>query len=186
MRRLWKLTLGLSAIALLAGCASAPKPRLATPDQVNLKRYMGTWHVIAHIPNIFERGKLATADEYHLRKDGRIGVTFHYRSSFQDAPKTWHGTAWLIRNDDAARWKVQLLWPFTSDYVIMALDADYRYVMVGLPSRKLLWLMARDTQMPEAVYQRYVEQARAEGFPVDKLKRVPQHPDQVGQPGFEQ
>ncbi len=180
-----RILLLLTGLGLLAGCASQPSTWPRTVDHVDLDRYMGTWHVIANIPNVLERGKLATADEYHLRKDGDIAVTYHFRKGFDRAPDAWHGKAWLPDPRDAARWKVRFLWPFTSDYLILALDPDYRYVMVGVPSRDLLWIMSRERDMPQTVYDRYVAQARAMGFPVEQLRKVPQTAQQVGQPGFQ-
>ncbi|MBB6184766.1 lipocalin family protein [Oleiagrimonas soli] len=177
--------LALTALMALAGCASQPAQMPKTVSHVDLDRYMGTWHVIANIPNFLEKGKVATADEYHRRKDGDIAITYHFRKGFDRAPDAWHGKGWLPDPKDAAHWKVRIIWPFVSDYLILALDPQYRYVMVGVPDRDLLWIMARDTTMPDDVYQQYVDQARAQGFPVDQLKRVPQTAAQVGQPGYQ-
>jgi apolipoprotein D and lipocalin family protein len=166
-----------------AGCAAdAP---LKTVDHVDLPRYMGTWYVIGNIPNFAERGKVATADEYRLKPDGGIDNIYHYRKGFDEPEKTWHGKAWLPDPKDTARWKVQLLWPFRSDYAILALDGDYRVTMVGLPSRKLLWIMSKDKSMDDAAYQRLLEVARAQGFPVEQMRKVPQRPEDAGKPGFQ-
>lgn len=183
MKRLPSLLAGLTGLVLLVGCASHPPLRQA--KNVELGRYMGTWYVIGHVPYFAERGDVASADEYRRKPDGGIAVTYHYRKSFDGPEKTWSGKAWLPDPADAAHWKVQLLWPFRSDYVIVDLSPDQRSVLVGLPSRKLMWIMARERQLPEADYQRLLGVARAEGFPVDQVRKVPQRPQDVGQPGFE-
>lgn len=176
------LALVLAAGMATAGCAAdAP---LKTVGQVDLPRYMGTWYVMGNIPNFAERGKVATADEYTLRPDGQIDNIYHYRKGFDQPAKTWHGKAWLPDPKDASRWKVQLLWPFRSDYMILALSDDYRVSMVGLPSRKLLWIMSKDRRIDDAVYQRLLDVARQQGFPVEQMRRVPQSPDDVGKPGY--
>jgi len=180
-----RMLLLFSGLGLLAGCATQPAHWPKTVDHVDLARYMGTWHVIANIPNFLERGKVATSDEYHLRKDGAIGITYHFRKGFARAPDAWHGKGWLPDPGDAAHWKVRIIWPFVSDYLILDLDPDYRYVMVGVPSRDLLWIMARSRSMPDAVYQRYVDRARTLGYPVDQLRKVPQTPAEAGQPGYQ-
>ncbi len=173
----------LLLIGMLAGCAhQAPLKPVA---QVDLDRYMGVWHVIGNIPYFAERGKVQTADEYRRLPDGRIAVTFHYRKAFDQPEKTWQGVGWLPDPADAAQWKVQLLWPFRSDYVILALTPDYRAVLVGLPSRKLLWIMAREPQLADADYQRMLQAAAAQGYPVDQVRKVPQRPQDLGQPGFQ-
>lgn len=176
--------LALLAAALLGGCASQPPLRQA--KHVDLARYMGTWYVIGHVPYFAEKGDVATADEYRLKPDGGIAVTYHYRKGFDAPEKTWAGKAWLPDPADAAHWKVQLLWPLRSDYVIVDLAPDYRSVLIGLPSRKLMWIMARERQLPAADYQRLLDVARAEGFPVNEVRKVPQRRADLGQPGFEQ
>ena len=173
----------LLGIALLGGCASQPPLREA--KSVDLQRYMGTWYVIAHVPYFAERGDVATADEYHLKPDGTIAVTYHYRKGFDAPEKTWGGKAWLPDPADAAHWKVQLVWPLRSDYVIVDLSPDYHSVLVGLPSRKLMWIMARERQLPEAEYRRLLAVAKSQGFPVDEVRKVPQKPEDLGQPGFD-
>jgi apolipoprotein D and lipocalin family protein len=57
--------------------------------------------------------------------------------------------------------------------------------MVGLPSRKLLWIMSKDRTMDDAVYQRLLDVARQQGFPVEQMRRVPQSPADVGKPGYQ-
>jgi apolipoprotein D and lipocalin family protein len=171
-------------IAMVAGGCAADRPLKAVPH-VDVGRFMGTWHVIGYVPNVFERGKVATADEYRLRPDGDIENIYHYRKGFDQPAKTWHGKAWIPDKADTGHWKIQLLWPFRSDYVIVDLAQDYRSVLVGIPSRKLFWIMARDTTMPEPEYQRLVGVARENGFRVDQLRRAAQLPEQVGKPGYE-
>lgn len=181
MNRIPATLLFMAGVAT-AGCAAdAP---LKTVDHVDLPRYMGTWYVIATIPNMFERGKVATADEYRLRPDGTIDNWFHYRKGFDQPAQKWHGKAWLPDPGDASRWKVQLLWPFRSDYSILALSDDYRISLVGLPSRKLLWVLAKDPHVDEVVYKRLLEVARGQGYPVEKMRKVPQRPEDVGKPDF--
>lgn len=173
----------LLSLALLGGCAS--QPPLQQAAAVDLDRYMGTWYVIAHVPYFAERGDVATADEYRRRPDGTMAVTYHYRKGFDAPEKTWSGKAWLPVPADPAHWKVQLVWPFRSDYVIVDLAPDYRSVLVGLPSRKLMWIMARERQLPAAEYRRLLGVAKAQGFPVEEVRKVPQRPEDLGRPGFE-
>ena len=177
------MALLMAAGMATAGCAA--NTPLKTVDHVDLPRYMGTWYVIGNIPNFAERGKVATADEYRLRPDGEIDNVFHYQKGFDQPPKTWKGKAWLPDPKDASRWKVQLLWPFRSDYSILALSDDYRVTMVGLPSRKLLWIMSKDKTLDDAAYQRLLDQARQQGYPVEQVRRVPQRAEDVGKPGYQ-
>ena len=53
---------------------------------------------------------------------------------------------------------------------VIALDRDsYRYALVSGPSRKYLWVLARDKQLPNATLQSLVTQAKQAGFDTDEL-----------------
>jgi lipocalin len=45
----------LPLLALFTGCATNSRPPIPTVPQVDLPRFMGDWHVIAHIPTFIER-----------------------------------------------------------------------------------------------------------------------------------
>ena len=42
-----------------------------------------------------------------------------------------------------AKLKVWFFWPFKGDYWIIDLDPDYQWAVVGVPSRKYLWILSR-------------------------------------------
>ena len=51
----------------------------------------------------------------------------------------------------------------------MALDRDsWRYAMVSGPSRRYLWILARDKQLPETTLRSLVAQAKQADFETDK------------------
>ena len=45
--------------------------------------------------------------------------------------------------------------------------------LVGTPDRKYLWLLSRTPDIDEAVYQRYLDTAREQGYDLDGLIRNP-------------
>jgi apolipoprotein D and lipocalin family protein len=55
------------------------------------------------------------------------------------------------------------------DYQIIALGADYDYAVVGTPDRRWMWILSRTTVMEPSLYSRLKEQAKAQGFDVDRL-----------------
>ena len=73
-----------------------------------------------------------------------------------------------------AEWKVRFLWPFSTTYLVLELDPDYRWAVVGTPSRGLLWILARDRQLPAATYAAILERISAQGYDPAKLAKVPQ------------
>jgi apolipoprotein D and lipocalin family protein len=179
-----RILLWLSCL-LLAACASAPTRELPSLPQVDLQRFMGSWHVIANIPYFFERNKVATRDEYRLREDGRIDNDFVFRRGFDRPEQRWEGISTVQPGSGGARWSVQFVWPFSTGLEVIDVDPDYQWALLATPDRKLAWLMARSPDMDAARYAELTERVRRHGVDPAALQRVPQRPGQVGQPGFQ-
>ena len=149
---------------------------------VDLDRYSGRWFEIAKYPNRFQKNCAgSTTAEYAKRPVGRVTVTNRCRrvdGSLIEA-------VGVARPRDAARpdatFKVRFAPAFLSfipqvwgDYWILGLPADYRYVVVGEPSREYLWILSRTAQMSDADYQAAVSVAVANGYDPARLMRTPQ------------
>ena len=181
-----KLILMLMA-GLMVGCASTRNaPPLETVEFVELERYLGEWYVIANIPYFGERGNVAGRAIYRMRDDGRMDDIYLYRKAdFDQRERRMEGVAWVVDEDSNARWKVRFYWPLTFDYYIVGLDPDYQWSLVGHPSRNYAWIMAREPSMDETLYGELLARFDALGFDSSELKKVPQFPEQIGQPGFQ-
>ena len=170
------------AVFALAGCATAPEP-LRTVPKLDLSRYLGNWYVIANIPYFLEKGKVASYDTYAMRPDGRMDNIFTFRKGTLDAPeKSWHGVAWVVNHDSNAEWKVRFLWPFTSTYLVLELDPDYQWAVVGTPGRGLLWVLARQRHLETPVYRDILKRIAAQGYDTNRLVLVPQPTGSQGNP----
>ncbi len=155
--------------------------RLETVSKVELDRYMGTWYEIARFDNRFQRGTVATTSEFLRRDDGTIAVTMTARKRDLDGKlKKSNARGWIVDNPANAKWKVQFVWPFRSDYWIIDLCDQYSYAVVGQPSRKNVWIISREPVMEKATYDRICKKLAGLGFDPAKLVRTPQ-PD-IGQP----
>jgi apolipoprotein D and lipocalin family protein len=69
---------------------------------------------------------------------------------------------------------VSFFWPFSAEYKIIRLDADYQWALVTSGSTDYLWLLSRTPKMEEAVLDSLVQFAKEKGFNVGKLIRVEQ------------
>jgi apolipoprotein D and lipocalin family protein len=56
----------------------------------------------------------------------------------------------------------------------MELDKEYRYVLVGDPSLKYLWILAREKKMDDQTYIMLLGKAVANGYDVKSIIRVEQ------------
>jgi apolipoprotein D and lipocalin family protein len=162
----------LLVLAITTACAQRGSPP-RTVERLDLERYLGTWYEIASFPMYFQRNCVATQATYSKRDDGQIGVANACREKTLDG--AWNGiegVAWPAEPGDAARLKVQFFWPLRGDYWVLALDPEYRWALVGHPDRKYLWVLSRTRAMDDAVYAGIVEQAKAQGYDVSKLRRT--------------
>lgn len=165
--------LALGAV-FLAGCAMTP-PATRTVARLDLNRYLGKWYVIANIPYLLEKGKVASYDTYSMRPDGRMNNLFTFRKGSLDAPEhTWHGVAWVANRESNAEWRVRFLWPFYATYLVLELDPQYRWAVVATPGHNLLWVLARESRLDEATYSMILQRIAAQGYDTNRLRQVPQ------------
>lgn len=170
--------LTLLCCLLLAAPALAAPP-LATVRDLDVSRYLGTWHQIALIPNRFQARCVGeTTARYALRADGRLQVVNRCR----EADGGYAEAVGVARRnpdyDDPAILEVRFapawlsLLPFVwGDYWVLALGKDYGAALVGAPNRKYLWILAREPTLDAAEYERLVAIAKAQGFDVSALKK---------------
>ena len=150
----WRRTNRLVAAALfgslIISCSSDAHAPMSTVARFEVERYLGQWHQVAAIPAWFQSDCVAnTAADYAMREDGLIEVV--------NSCETVDGT----RNKAEARGRflndpsdgrlevtfVKVLglwvWPAAGDYWIIGLDPEYRWAVVGQPSREFAWILAR-------------------------------------------
>jgi apolipoprotein D and lipocalin family protein len=168
------LVAAAAALGLVAGCG-AVYPPLAVVEMVDLDRYTGRWYEIARYPNWFERGCVGVTADYTLRDDGRIDVVNTCFESSLDGPsREIRGSARVVDSTTNAKLKVTFFRPFEGDYWIIDLDEDYRYAVVGAPSRRFLWILSRTPQMDEETYADIVDALPSFDYDPDQLMLVPQ------------
>ena len=157
--------------------SSSPAQELPTVEKVDLSQYAGTWYEIARLPNSFEKGMQCVTATYTLKDNGKVEVLNKGYLAKKGKYKTARGTAWVPDSEYPGRLKVTFFWPFSGNYYIMALDEAYRYALVGDPSRKYLWVLARSKTMDESLYSELMALAKSKGFDVEQVMRVDQSCD---------
>lgn len=160
---------------LLGGCAVAPPSGVTPITGFELNRYLGKWYEIARLDHSFERGLSNVSATYSPRDDGGVKVL---NRGYDDRAGVWkdaEGRAYFTGEPTVGSLKVSFFGPFYGGYHIVALDrADYSYAMISGPSRDYLWILARTRQLPPAVLNDLLRQAKALGFATDQLIMVEQ------------
>jgi apolipoprotein D and lipocalin family protein len=148
---------------------------LTVVPAVNLKMYSGTWYEIARKPFSFESKLKCITATYSLRTDGNINVVNKgHLISNPSKINTSKGKAFMPDKNVPAKLKVQFFWPFKGDYWIMELDKDYKYVLIGEPSYKYLWILARDKKLDKVILDKLLKKASDSGYDLTDLFMTPQ------------
>ncbi|MFN3303826.1 MAG: lipocalin family protein [Roseateles sp.] len=160
-------------LACAPALAAADTPPLPTVAQVDLARYAGAWYEIALLPNRFQRQCVADTQARYWLDGERVEVLNRCRRA-DGSVEDIQGHAKVVQGSGNARLRVTFFWPFYGDYWVLALDADYRHVLVGAPSRKYAWVLSRTPQLDEATLQALLDRAGELGFDKTAFRRTPQ------------
>ncbi|XP_076889702.1 temperature-induced lipocalin-1-like [Bidens hawaiensis] len=160
------------------------KNELEVVKGLDLARYMDRWYEIASFPSRDQpKNGTNTRATYTLKDDGTVNVL---NETWSDGKRGFiEGTAYKADpNSDEAKLKVKFylppflpIIPITGDYSLLYTDDDFRYALVGQPSRKNLLILCRKNQIDEELYNQLLEKAKGQlmlqqGYDVSKLKRT--------------
>ena len=166
--------LGFAIMSLTTGCALNDAP-LPTAENVNIDRFMGRWYVHGYTPIIVDKNAYNAIEHYRLDADKKIQTTYQFRDGgFGAEIKTLTPVGWVDEKVDSnAQWRMQFIWPFTSDYIILHLDADYSETIIAHPSRKYAWIMLRGDSVSDADYDRLLSRLKLAGYDTDIMQKLP-------------
>ena len=187
-QRRWSRPLGAWCLAIVAlavaGCTTAPRQDDTGSAPVSLQRVMGKWYVIAHVPYFGERGHVASSFTYTLQDDGDIAVRYEYREGFEQPLQVRDARAAVEDGTGNRQWTMWLVHVVPAKLRILEVAPDDSWALVDYPGRDLAWVFARGPRVDEARYRELEGRMRGHGFNTDKLRRIPQVPEQVGKLGF--
>jgi apolipoprotein D and lipocalin family protein len=164
------------ALFLILQPSMAQRPYI---KDLNLDRYLGVWYEAARFPHSFEKGLVGVTATYSLRSDGKIKVeNAGFKGTLDGERSTAIGKAKLAGKPTDGRLKVSFFLFFYADYIIMDLDPDYQWALIGSKSDKYLWILSRTPQMDDVTYKMILNKARGLGYDLDLLYKVPQKPVQ--------
>lgn len=163
----------ISALFFLSCCshsilfATSEEP-LQTVPFLELQKYMGKWYEIARYENWFEKGCMGATAEYVLDK-GKVRVINRCYDEAGIKIDEANGKAYVVEESENARLRVTFFWPFYGNYWVIKLAEDYRYAVIGEPTRKYLWILARDKTLNNEDKQTILEALLGLGYDGRKL-----------------
>jgi apolipoprotein D and lipocalin family protein len=174
MPRLYRLLPLALLTSFLIGCTTSQP--LKTVPHVDLPRYMGDWYVIANIPYFGEKNCVGSIESYALRADGDIDNAFSCRKKSLVAPLERVTNARVKVHDKFtnAEWRVRFFKVVSVKYLVLDLDPEYQWVVVGHPSRRYGWVFARNKSLPDDTYQAILQRLAAQGYDTSRFAKVAQ------------
>jgi apolipoprotein D and lipocalin family protein len=147
-----------------------------TVKHVDIPRFMGTWYVWAGRTSFLERGAHNAVEKYTWNdQHKRIDIDFIFnKNTFNGKIKKLPQKAWIYNKKTNAHWKVQPLWPLKFDYLVIALDQDYQWTAIGVPSGSYLWIMGREPLVSERKLAEIIRELDDVAYPTNDIVRVPQ------------
>lgn len=176
-----KLAAGMGvafAGALLAAARFRNKHAVGNPavpepaKSVSVNRYLGRWYEIARYEQRFEQGCTNVTADYSLRSDGRIEVLNSCRRP-DGTMRIARGVAQTVSASNA-KLKVRFFGPFYGDYWVLDHADDYSWSIVGEPSGRYLWILARQSNPGSEVIEQLIERTAQMGYDISILVRTAQ------------
>ncbi len=173
MKCLSKLLLLSILLPTLGACSNVDT--LPTVERVDLERFMGDWFVIANIPTAIEKTAYNAVESYRLDDDGTIATTFTFRDGgFEGKAKEYSPRGFVRNTETNAEWGMRFIWPIKADYRIVHLDPEYSVTIIGRNKRDYVWIMARESQLDDALYEELVQRVGDMGYDTSEIRKVPQ------------
>ncbi|WP_297572351.1 lipocalin family protein [uncultured Deefgea sp.] len=159
----------LIILCSLISSAYAETAPIRSVPQLDVARYLGTWHEIARFAMYFQNQCVGEVTaNYTLQDNGDIQVINRCRIANGEFDQA-KGRAQVVANTGNAQLKVSFFWPFKSDYWVIGLDPDYRWAVVGNPNRKYLWILSRTPTLSPSDLALAKASAVAQGYSLQQL-----------------
>lgn len=163
--------LAAALFVFVGACATRGTAPLSTVESVDLDRYLGAWFEIALIPNRFQKVCVSdTQARYSL--DGEVLRVRNRCRKADGGIEETVGVAKVVPRSGNAKLRVSFFRPFYGDYWILALDPDYRWVLIGEPGREYGWILSRSPQLDQASFEAALSAAVARGFDRASFRRT--------------
>ena len=170
-----KSLLAAAAAVGVAGIAYAiwPKnkiPASAIVDPFDKNKYLGKWNEVARLPNLIEKDLRNLTEEYSLNDDGTIQVITRAFNAVKNKPVEATGTIKFKGSETRGQMDVAYYLPIYLDYNVLDIDDTYRFALISGSGMGYLWLLSRESSMPEEMKQRFLHKANELGFDIGKLE----------------
>ncbi len=162
-----------AALAITLSASLGCYAPLDTAPNVDTTELSGTWFEIGHLPRSTQDGCSGTTATYLPQSDdGHFSVT-HECTLPDGTHLVSNATLYVLDKSNTAKLGIDL-GGFIGEYWIIDVASDYRYVVVGHPSRDYFWILSRAREMDAADLTAVLAKAKSAGFDTSRVEYTKQ------------
>lgn len=151
---------------------SANQTRVQAVASVDMKRFAGKWFEISRFPNKSQKNCVGnTTISYAQKADGSVEIVSQCVKK-DGTMESMKMDAKVADKTTNAKFEMS---SSPKNYWIVDLDSDYKYAAVADPKREYLWILSREAELSDAVYQNILRRVEAMGFKPGKLSKTAQN-----------
>lgn len=165
------------AVTSVQTLASDVKP----VEKLDLDKYLGTWVEIASIPQFFQRKCVRDTKATYSAAENSLIKVENVCTRDDGAREKAEGRARRVDADSAAKLEVTFLELFgeyrfwvAGGYWVIALDANYQWAVVGHPSRRFGWVLARERRLSPVALAEIIGRVKSQGYDACEFVVTPQ------------
>jgi lipocalin len=174
---LFKTTFFILAMCIILCSCSAQNELIdkTVVKDLDIHKYLGKWYEIARYDHSFERDLVGVTATYSFREDGKIKVVNSgFEKTLNGEKSEAIGKAKIPDENIPSKLKVSFFWFFYGDYLVLDLDENYQWAIIGSSSDNYLWILSRTPIIEKNIYNELLNKLTNRGYDVDKLLKVEQ------------
>lgn len=174
-------TTAIAAILCAAWSAQVFAADVKAVDKIDLDRYLGSWVEIASIPQFFQRKCVRDTKATYSAAENALIKVENVCTRDDGTREKAEGRARRVDPESPAKLEVTFMELFgeyrfwvSGGYWVIALDANYEWAVVGHPSRRFGWVLARDRRLSPVALAEIIGRIKSQGYDACEFVVTPQ------------
>ena len=150
-------------------------------EKLDIARYLGTWIEIAAIPQFFQRKCVRDSKATYSLAEASLIRVENTCTRVDGGRELVEGRARRVVADEPAKLEVTFFELFgeyrfwvSGGYWIIALDPNYQWAVVGHPSRRFGWVLARERRLSPVALAEVIGRIKSQGYDACEFVMTPQ------------
>jgi apolipoprotein D and lipocalin family protein len=173
--------IGLATIIFAALPTHAVAADVKPVEKIDLEKYLGAWAEIASIPQFFQRKCVRDTKATYSAADDSLIKVENVCTRDDGSREKAEGRVRRVDPASPAKLEVTFMELFgeyrfwvSGSYWVIALDANYQWAVVGHPSRRFGWVLARNQRLSPVALSEIIGRIKSQGYDACEFVITPQ------------